>query len=83
MQPITVAEDLIPVLPAQKFMHAENKIKLHATATPMVHGIHKKIIKACIWINIILQSLYIFKNPVRAFKATKMLSSGCSAYINS
>jgi MoaA/NifB/PqqE/SkfB family radical SAM enzyme len=70
MQTIAVIENLSAVLPDKKFLSADSRDKL---TKPMVYGMRKKIVKACIWINIFLRSLYIIKNPLRAFKALKKL----------
>jgi MoaA/NifB/PqqE/SkfB family radical SAM enzyme len=69
-------QTLLPVensisIPSGEKLHKEPG--LHA-ATPMIFGLHKKVIKVCIWINIVILALYIFKNPVRALKAVKKLA---------
>lgn len=74
MQTIPPIENSIPVSFAKKLLHTDDKEVSSAVASPMVYGMHKKIIKACIWINIMLRSFYIFKNPGRAFNAVKKLA---------
>ncbi len=72
MQTITVPEKLITNSIAENFKDVYTP---HAAMpSPMVWGMHKKIIKVGIWLNIIAVALYVFKNPVKAFKATAKLS---------
>jgi MoaA/NifB/PqqE/SkfB family radical SAM enzyme len=59
-----------PVLPVKKFNHAG---KVNKFPTPMIYGMHKKIIKAGIWINIFLCCLYVVKNPLRIFNTMKKI----------
>ncbi len=70
MQTIEAIENLSIALPVEKFLNADTTKPF---PTPMIYGIHKKIIKICIWINILLCSLYAIKNPLRTFKAMKKL----------
>ena len=70
MQTIAAIENLSPALPVKKFFNAD---KTEAFPTPMIYGMHKKIIKICIWIHIFLCSLYAIKNPLRTLKAMKKL----------
>ena len=72
MQTIATLKKISPVLPAKKIVHADAGIK---PVTPMVSGIHKKIIKTCIWINIFLCALYVMKRPLKAFKAMRQLKN--------
>ena len=72
MQTITAVKNLSPALPVELFLNTD---KTEALPTPMIYGMHKKIIKACIWINIFLCSLYILKNPLSALKAMKKLKA--------
>ena len=74
MQTITVTEKLITssLTENSKTVYAPEK---HAgNPAPMVWGMHKKIIKAGIWLNIIAVALFVFKNPFTAFKAAAKLS---------
>jgi MoaA/NifB/PqqE/SkfB family radical SAM enzyme len=70
MQAIEAIEHISPGLEVNKFLSVD---KTHTVHTPMVYGMHKKIIKACIWLNIFLCSIYVSKNPLRAFKYMKKL----------
>ncbi len=72
MQTISVSEEIIP-FGRRNLLNANTSQA--ARASTMVWGIHKKIIKAGIWLNITILSLYIFKNPLRALKAAKKLST--------
>ena len=72
MQTIVTIENLNIDLPVKEFLHLN---KTEALPSPMIYGIHKKIIKAGIWINIFLCSLYIMKSPLKAFKALKKLKA--------
>ncbi len=74
MQTIPLTEKLIPASSGRNLLNAYTARKAAKPPAPMVSGLHKKIIKAGIWLNIIVLSLYIFKNPVRAFKAAIKLS---------
>ncbi len=69
MQTIAV-KNLGPALPLKKNLDAEKADKL---PSPLVYGMHKKIIKACIWINIFLCAFYITKKPLKTLKAMKKL----------
>ncbi|MEO9011892.1 MAG: radical SAM protein, partial [Ginsengibacter sp.] len=70
MQTIAAIENLDTHLFVKESFNAIKNDKPHSA---MVHGIHKKIIKACIWINIFFLSIYVLKNPVRAFRVMKKL----------
>jgi MoaA/NifB/PqqE/SkfB family radical SAM enzyme len=71
MQTIAAIENLSTGLPV-KFLNEDNIVTMR---TPLIYGMHKKIIKACIWINIYLCSLYILKNPLSALKTMKKLKA--------
>lgn len=75
MQTITVTKQLIAKPILQSFKDSSTIDKQADVHTPMIWGMHKKMIKACIWFNIIAVALSIFKNPLRAFKAAKKLSN--------
>lgn len=47
--------------------------KTQKASPSLVYGMHKKIIKAGIWINIFLCSISLAKNPLKAFKVMKKL----------
>ncbi len=70
MQTIAATQTLNPPLPVKNFVIADKRDKM---PSPMVYGMHKKIIKVCIWVNIFLCSLFVIKNPLRVFKAMKKL----------
>ena len=72
MQTIAAIENLNTHLPVKESFNAAKSETLSST---MVYGIHKKIIKVGIWINIFFLSLYVLKNPVRAFRTMKKLKS--------
>ena len=73
MQSITVSENIITSLPAKNFVHADKNSHSQTDTAPMAYGVHKSVIKTCIWINIILVALSYFRNPVTAFRAVKNL----------
>ena len=70
MQTITAVKNLSPALPVKRSLYTD---KTEALPTPMIYGLHKKIIKVCIWINIFLCALYITENPIKAVRAMKKL----------
>ena len=70
MQTITAIENVSPGVPLKTY---HNTIKTGALLSPMVYGLHKKIVKVCIWLNIFLCALYITRNPVKAVQAMKKL----------
>ena len=72
MQTITAIENVSAGMPVKKYL---NPVKTEALPTPMIYGMHKKIIKVCIWINIFLCALYITRNPIKAVKAMKKLKA--------
>lgn len=73
MQTTTIYKNLISSSSARSLVHVKKTSHLKTVAAPMVHGMHKLIVKTGIWINIILLALYHFKNPVTASKAVKNL----------
>ncbi len=70
MRTIAAAENIVNKFPVTKFLKSK---KIDHLPAPMVHGMHKKIIKTGIWINIFLCSLFIIKSPLKVFKAMKKL----------
>jgi MoaA/NifB/PqqE/SkfB family radical SAM enzyme len=70
MQTMAAIEDFdTPLFLKESF----NVVKNDTPSSTMVHGLHKKIVKVGIWINIFCLSLYALKSPVRAFRAMKKL----------
>ena len=73
MQYITISKNLDPYPPAANLVNTNAASTLVTDNAPMVYGMHKSIVKAGIWINIMLLALCYFKNPVSAFKSVKNL----------
>lgn len=44
-----------------------------SSSSPMVHGLHKNLIKVCIWINIFFCAIWVIKNPIKIFSGMKRL----------
>ncbi|KAA9039543.1 radical SAM protein [Ginsengibacter hankyongi] len=70
MQTITAVKNLSTALPVKRSLNTD---KTEALPTPMIYGLHKKIIKVCIWVNIFLCALQITENPIKAVRAMKKL----------
>ncbi len=73
MRSTAIVEDVVTGISYDQIFKVQ---KSDASASsPMVHGLHKKIIKICIWFNIFLCALFVFKNPFRIFSGMKYLKS--------
>lgn len=70
MQTTTAIENASIGVPVKRYL---NSVKTEALPTPMIYGLHKRIIKICIWINIFLCALYITGNPIKAVRTMKKL----------
>ncbi|MEO7802195.1 MAG: radical SAM protein [Ginsengibacter sp.] len=42
---------------------------INGRQSPMIFGLHKALVKSCIWINILFLSFRYFKDPAKAFRA--------------
>ena len=72
MQATATIKNTRPALEVDKFLTDD---KANAIRKPMIYSIYKKFIKAGIWINIFLCSLYVVKNPLKFFKTMKNLKA--------
>jgi len=71
MQTITSAKNISIVRPgiSQTFSSAATTVN----TSLMIYGLHKSIIKFCMWMNVLLLSMIYYKNPIKAFRTLNKL----------
>ncbi|MEP6467640.1 MAG: radical SAM protein [Parafilimonas sp.] len=75
MQTITISEKIDTRISQPIPVYAEKQKPLEISASPMITGIHKSVIKFCMWMNVLLLNFIYYKNPFKAFKAFKKLKT--------
>jgi MoaA/NifB/PqqE/SkfB family radical SAM enzyme len=73
MQTITLAEKVKATQPEVDMKHLNRSFSTNTSTSPMVMGIHKSIIKLCMWMNVLLLGFLYYKNPVKAINALNKL----------
>ncbi len=73
MQNVSVSNNLIPYAAVPDLVDTNKLCYSLPGKAPMIYGLHRSIVRAGIWMNIMLLALYYFKNPVAALRAFKNL----------
>ena len=69
MQTITIYEQISS---GSQSSHVKQEFASPGAST-MVHGLHKSVIKFCMWMNVLLLNFIYYKDPVKAFRSLNKL----------
>jgi MoaA/NifB/PqqE/SkfB family radical SAM enzyme len=71
MQAITSEKNINIV--KQRISHKFSSAVATENTSPIIYGLHKSIIKFCMWMNVLLLSFIYYKNPIKAFTTLNKL----------
>ena len=80
MQTISFSEKISSAQPGVSVVCIDKNIAARQFASPMVHGMHKSLIKLCMWVNVLLLNFLYYKNPLKAFRTLNNLRKIRSDY---